>query len=83
VGGSRGFVIDAVDTGLLQGLDVGFCGGTVFFAAITDKDEFGFLFKSGHVHDVGDADASAAENTDVRESVEVCEGDCAGLHAAH
>ena len=84
MGSSGGFVIDAIDAGLFEGFAVGFCsGGTVFFAAVTDKDEFGFLFKGGHVRDVRQADAAAAENADVRESVEVGEGDYAGLHAAH
>ena len=84
MGSSRGLVVNAVDAGLFEGFDVGFCrGDAVFFAAVTDKDEFGFLFESRHVRDVREADAAAAENADVRESVEVGEGDGVGLHAAH
>lgn len=81
---SGGFVIDAVDTCLFEGFDVYFCSGdAIFFAAVTDKDEFGFLFKGRHVGDVGEADAAAAEDADVGESVKVRESNCAGLHAAH
>jgi hypothetical protein len=84
VGGSRGFVINAIDTGLFQGFDVGFCRGeAVFFAAVTDKDEFGFLFESRQIRDVREANAAAAEHANVGERVEVRESDYAGLHAAH
>ncbi len=84
MGSSRGFVINAVDAGLFQGLDVGFCSGeAVFFTAVADEDEFGLLFKGGHVCNIGNGDTAAAENADVRESVKVREGDGASLHAAH
>jgi hypothetical protein len=84
VGGSGGFVINAVDADLFQGFDVGFCRDeAVFFAAVTDKDEFGFLFESRQIRDVREADAAAAEHANVGERVEVRESDYAGLHAAH
>jgi len=84
VGGSGGFVIDAVDTSLFQCFDVGFRGGhAVFFAAVTHEDEFVFLFKSRHVRDVREADAAAAENANVGERVKVRQSDYTSLHAAH
>ena len=47
-----------------------------FLAAIADKHKFYVLLELGHVGDVCDSDAAAAEDADAGKLIEVSERDC-------
>jgi hypothetical protein len=56
---------------------------TEFAAAVADEHQLDLLLETGRVVDIVQGDAPAAEEADVRELVEVLQGDRLGLHAAH
>ena len=54
-----------------------------FFASVADEDEIDFVFETIGVLNVFFSNRGSAEQSDVREFVEVAQGDQLGLHTAH
>src|ERR1041385_7353695 len=88
-----GFVEHAVDAGFFERRDVHFriaaegaaadAVGSQLAAAVTHKHEFHLLLEPGHVRNVRHRDAATTEDADVRERVQMRQGDRPRLHATH
>src|ERR1041384_2720034 len=80
----RRFVIVTVDASLFESGGIGPCGsGAAFEAAEAEEYDLRLFLERGQVGDFVCADASAAEQADMGELVQVGERDLMGLHAAH